>query len=106
MCVCVCVIMDHKTSYKGQFVEDEIYTTSESWINKFSIDVWFVRIWQYLKIWNLRVIQNLNTVKTAFTFVQMNLLAMHTTNQKLRFKIFTVGNLQNILMEHDLYLIS
>ncbi len=98
--------MDHKTSYKGQFVEAEIYTTSESWINKFSIDVWFVRIWQYLKIWNLREPKNLNTEKTAFTFVQMNFLAMHTTNQKLRFKIFTVGNLQNILMEHDLYLIS
>ncbi len=28
------------------------------------------------------------------------------TNQKLSFDIFTVGNLQNIFMEHDLYLIS
>ncbi len=61
--------MDHKSSYKRQFVETEIYTTSESWINKLSIDVWFVRIWQYLKIWNLRVIKKLNTEKTAFTFV-------------------------------------
>ncbi len=33
-------------------------------------------------------------------------LAMHIINQKLRFDIFTVGYLQNILMEHDLYLIS
>ena len=33
-------------------------------------------------------------------------LAMHITNQKLSFDIFTVGNLQNIFMEHDLYLIS
>ncbi len=29
---------------------------------------------------------------------------MHITNQKLSFDIFTVGNLQNIFMEHDLYL--
>ncbi len=32
----------------------------------------------------------------------MKFLAMHITNQKLRFDIFTVGNLQNIFMEHDL----
>ncbi len=31
---------------------------------------------------------------------------MHITNQKLSFDIFTVGNSQNIFMEHDLYLIS
>ncbi len=36
----------------------------------------------------------------------MKLLAMHITNQKLHFDIFTVGKLQNIFMEHDLYLIS
>ncbi len=27
---------------------------------------------------------------------------MHITNQKLRFDKFTVGNIQNIFMEHDL----
>ncbi len=32
----------------------------------------------------------------------MKFLAMHITNQKLRFDIFTVRNLQNIFMEHDL----
>ncbi len=32
----------------------------------------------------------------------MKLLAMHITNQKLSFDIFTVGHLQNIFMEHDL----
>ncbi len=36
----------------------------------------------------------------------MKFLAMHITNQKLSFDIFMVGNLQNIFMEHDLYLIS
>ncbi len=40
--------LDHKTSHKGQFFEIEIYTSSESWINKLSIDVWFVMIGQYL----------------------------------------------------------
>ncbi len=36
--------MDHNS----QFFEIEIYTLSESWINKISIDVWFVMIEQYL----------------------------------------------------------
>ncbi len=44
--------------------------------------------------------------KIAFKVVQMNFLAMHIINQKLSFDIFTVGNLQNIFMEHDLYLMS
>ncbi len=34
----------------------------------------------------------------------MKFLAMHITNQKLSFDIFTVGNVQNIFMENDLYL--
>ncbi len=44
--------------------------------------------------------------KIAFKVVQMKSLAMHITNQKLRFDIFTIVNLQNIFMELDLYLIS
>ncbi len=32
--------LDHKTSRKGQFCEIEIFTSSESWINKLSIDVY------------------------------------------------------------------
>ncbi len=39
------VTLDHKTSHKGQFFKIEIYTSSESWINKLSIDVWFVMIY-------------------------------------------------------------
>ncbi len=31
---------------------------------------------------------------------------MHITNQKLSSHIFTEGHLQNIFMEHDLYLMS
>ncbi len=46
--------------------------------------------------------KNLNIEKIAFKVVQMKFLAMHITNQKLSFDIFTVGNLQNIFMEHDL----
>ncbi len=33
------VTLDHKTSHKGPFLEIEIYASSESWINKLSIDV-------------------------------------------------------------------
>ncbi len=50
--------------------------------------------------------KNLNIEKIAFKVVQMKFLAMHITNQKLSFDIFTVGNLQIMFMEHDLYLIS
>ncbi len=104
--------LDHETSHKGQFSEIEIYTSSESWINKLSIGlvcydrtifVWDTTIW---KFWNLRVQKNLYIEKIAFKFVQMKFLGMHITNQKLSFDIFTVGYLQNIFMEHDLYLIS
>ncbi len=42
----------------------------------------------------------------AFKVVQIKFLAIHITNQKLSFNIFRVGDLQNIFMEHDLYLIS
>ncbi len=44
---------------------------------------------------------NLNIEKITFTFVQTNFLAMHFTNQKLSFYILTVGNLQNIFLEHE-----
>ncbi len=50
--------------------------------------------------------KNQNIEKIAFKVVQIKFLAMHITNQKLSFYIFMVGNLQNIFMEHDLYLIS
>ncbi len=44
------VTLDHKTSFKCQFFEILIYTSL-----MFSIDVWFVGRYNYLKIWNLRV---------------------------------------------------
>ncbi len=47
---------------------------------------------------------NINIEKITFKAVQMKSLAMHITN--LSFDVFTVGDLQNIFMEHDLYLIS
>ncbi len=106
------VTMDHKTSHRSQFSEIEIYTSSENWINKLSIDVWFVRIGEYLvetrdtTIWKSGIWGCKKFEKIAFKFVQMKFLAMHITNQKLSFDIFTVGNLQNIFMEHDLYLMS
>ncbi len=50
--------------------------------------------------------KNVNIEKIIFKVVQMKFLAMHITNNKLSLNIFMVGNLQNIFMEHDLYLIS
>ncbi len=50
--------------------------------------------------------QNLNIKRIAVKFVQIKFLAMHITNQKLHFNIFTVGNVQIIFMEHYLYLMS
>ena len=50
--------------------------------------------------------KNQNIEKIAFKVVQMKFLAMHITHQRLGFDIFMVGNLEDILMEHDLYLIS
>ncbi len=38
--------------------------------------------------------KNKNIEKIAFKVVQIKFLAMHITNQKLSFDIFTVGNLQ------------
>ncbi len=60
--------------------------------------------YNYLKIWNLRV--QIFFEKIAFKVVQIKFLAMHITNQKLSFDIFTLGNLQNIFVERDLYLLS
>ncbi len=49
--------------------------------------------------------KNLNIEKITFKVVQMKFLAMHITNQKLSCDILTVENVQNISMEHDLYII-
>ncbi len=90
------VTLDHKTSLKCTFFEIEVYRSSESWINKLSIDVWFVMIghniwlrYNYLKILDLRVQKNLNIEKFAFKVVQMKFLAVHdTTNQKWSWYIY------------------
>ncbi len=49
---------------------------------------------------------NLNIEKSAFKVVQIKFLAIHITDKKISFDILTVGNVQHIFMEHDLYLIS
>ncbi len=46
-----------------------------------------------------KVQKNQNIEKIIFKVVQMKFWAMHITNQKLRFDIFSV---LNIFMEHDL----
>ncbi len=44
----------------------------------------------------------LNIEKIIFKVVQMKFLTMHINNKKIKFDIFTVGNVLNIFMEHDL----
>ncbi len=51
------VTLDHQTSNKGLFFE--IYT---SWKNKLFIDVWFVRIGQYLE--EIQLFENLESEGT------------------------------------------
>ncbi len=51
-------------------------------------------------IWGCK--KYINIEKIIFKVVQMKFLAMHITNQKLSFNMFTVGNVLNIFMEHDL----
>ncbi len=46
--------------------------------------------------------KNNNIEKIMFKVVQMKFLAMHITNQKLSFYIFSVIHLLNIFMERDL----
>ncbi len=57
-------------------------------------------------IWKSGVQKNLNIEKITFKDVRIKFLTMHITNEKLSFDIFMVGNVQSIIMEHDLYLIS
>ncbi len=76
-------------------------------MNKLSIDVWLVRTGQYLA--EIQLFENLESEgakikilrKSPQNVVQIKFLAMHITDQKLSFDIFTV-----VEHEHDLYLIS
>ncbi len=72
--------------------------------------LWYDSIWldtTILKsvIWGCKkIIKKLR--KIAFKAVRMKFLAIYIHNKKLSVDIFTIGSLQNIFMEHDLYLIS
>ncbi len=79
-----CDLGQQNQSYISKLSCIIIYT----WINKLSINVWFVMIEQYLaeiqlwtlNIWNLRVQKNENIFeKIAFKVVQRKFLAMHMT---------------------------
>ncbi len=63
-----------------------------------------IQLFEYLESEGAK--KNLNIEKIYFKVVQMKFLAMHITYQKWIFYIFMVRNVQNIFMEHDLYLIS
>ncbi len=47
-----------------------------------------------------------NNLNIDFKVIQMKSLAMHITNKKLSFDIFTIGTSLDIFMKHDLYLLS
>ncbi len=74
-------------SVKGSIYEIEIYTQSESWIYKLSVET----IFENLKSEGAKKNQNMNK-KITFKVVQIKFLAMHIIDQKLRFYIFMVGN--------------
>ncbi len=72
-------------------------------MNNISIDVWFVKIGQYLD--EIQLFKNLESEgaknliieKITFKVVQMKFLAMHITNQKWSWYIYgNVRNVQNI----------
>ncbi len=88
-CTHIYVTLEHKTSYKvfKKNTNIEIYASSKSWINDISIDAWFMT-GQYLECEGAK---NLNIEKIIFKFVQIKFLAIHITNQKLCFDIFTEG---------------
>ncbi len=102
------VTLDHKNSLKCQSFE--IHRRAEYIIfplmnGLLGFDNICPR-YNYLKIWNVRVQKNLNIEKIAFKIGKIKFLAMYITNQKWCIDIFTVRNVLNISMEHDLYLIS
>ncbi len=72
------VILDHKTNHKDQ--------------------IWLILLfWQYLA--EIQLFENLESEDAKKSKYWENQLSI---SQKFSFDIFTVGNLQNIFMEHDL----
>ncbi len=68
---------------------------------------WDTTIWKSIIVeCKKKIKRNKNIEKITFKVVQMKVLAMHITNLKFTFDILTVRNLQNIFMEHDLYLLT
>ncbi len=103
------VTLDHKTSHKGQFFLN--WDLNIIWkLNKYTFH-WcmgcydraiFGRDTTICKsgIWGWK--KNRNIEKIAFKVVQIKFLAMHITNQKIKFW-YIYSKKFNIFMEHDLY---
>ncbi len=77
-------------------------TSSESWINNRSIDVRIGNYNENLKSEGAKKSKKLENLEKVLQIKSL----MHFTHQKSTFDIFTVRHLQDIFMEHDLYLIS
>ncbi len=75
-------------------------------IGQYLVEIQLFEHVQYANILNIlrKILKNIE--KITFKIVQIKFLAMHITNQKWSFDTFMLRNLQNIFMEHDLYLIS
>ncbi len=71
-------LCDHKTSHRCQFVEMEIYVSSASWKYKHSIDLWFIRMREYLaEIQLKKKMQKNNIEEIAFKVVLIKSLAYY-----------------------------
>ncbi len=96
--------LDLKTSHKGQ-----VFETSEIWkcvplmYDFFMIGEYLaeIQLFENLESEGAKK-KNLHFEKITLKVPQIRFLSMHITYQKLSFEIFTVVNLQNIFMEHDL----
>ncbi len=83
-----------KPIIKGKFFEIEIYTSSESWINKLSM--MYGLIGKYLP--EMQLFENLNIEKIAFKDVQMKFLVLIYYSRKFAKYLHGIWSLLNILM--------
>ncbi len=87
----ICDLGPHLLNYRCQFIELRFMHSWISWINKLSIDVWFVRIGHYLaeiQLFKYRESEGANKSnieKITFKVVQMKSLACILLIEKLSF---------------------
>ncbi len=95
------VTLDHKTSHKGKFFIHQIYTSSENWTNKLSIDVWFAMIGQYLA--EIQLFENLESEGAkksmlCYVYYQSKIKFWYIYGRKFTKYLNGTWSLLNILM--------